>query len=114
MIGSATLPRTPGDGRCLSTNLQEVAELSKQLYERIVNLAGHWTDVGNRLDKAVEAYNKSVATLESRVLVSARKLRELKAAPEDVEIDLIGPIEKMVRVLKAPTPASIPSGGSGQ
>jgi len=56
---------------------------------------------GSRLDKAVEAYNKSVATLESRVLVSARRLRDLKAAPEDVEIEAIAPIERTARALQA-------------
>ena len=93
----------------LAQNAQEVADLGKQLYERIVTLAEHWTDVGGRLDKAVEAYNKSVATLESRVLVSARRLRDLKAAPEDVEIEAIAPIERTARTLQAPVLSSIPS-----
>lgn len=47
---------------------------------RCRRLASHWAEVG-RPDKAVEAYNKSAATLESRVLVSARRLRDLTAAP---------------------------------
>ena len=67
----------------LAKNAQEVADLGKQLYERIVTLAGHWAEVGQRLDQAVEVYNESVGTLESRVLVSARRLRDLKAAPDD-------------------------------
>jgi DNA recombination protein RmuC len=86
----------------LAQNAQEVADLGRQLYERIASLAGHWTDVGMRLDKAVEAYNKSVATLESRVLVSARRLRELKAAPEDLEIEPIEPVERSTRALQVP------------
>lgn len=49
-------------------------------------LAERWSEVGNRLNKAVDAYNSPVATLESRVLVSARLFRELKAAPEGIEI----------------------------
>jgi len=90
----------------LAKNAQEVADLGKQLYERIVNLAEHWTDVGGRLDRAVDAYNKSVATLESRVLVSARRLRDLKAAPEDVEIEGIEPVERVVKRLQVPEMAS--------
>jgi DNA recombination protein RmuC len=86
----------------LARNAQEVADLGRQLYERIAILAGHWTDVGNRLDKAVEAYNKSVATLESRVLVSARRLRELKAGSETVDIEPIEPVEVTARQLQAP------------
>jgi DNA recombination protein RmuC len=86
----------------LARNAQEVADLGRQLYERIASLAGHWTDVGNRLDKAVEAYNKSVATLESRVLVSARRLRDLKAGSETVDIEPIEPVEVTARQLQAP------------
>ncbi len=86
----------------LAKNAQEVADLGKQLYERIATLAGHWTDVGDRLGKAVDAYNKSVATLESRVLVSARRLRELKAGTETVDIETIGPVEQVPRGLQAP------------
>jgi len=98
----------------LAHNAQEVADLGKQLYERIVTLAEHWTDVGGRLDKAVEAYNKSVATLESRVLVSARRLRDLKAAPEDVEIEVIEPVERTVRALQAVELGRTESNGKGQ
>ena len=81
----------------LAQNAQEVADLGKQLYERIVNLAEHWTDVGNRLDKAVEAYKKSVPTLESRVLVCARRLRDLKPALEGVEIEAMERVVKTAR-----------------
>ena len=93
----------------LAKNAQEVADLGRQLYERIAMLAGHWGDVGSRLDKAVEAYNKSVATLESRVLVSARKLRDLKAAPEDTEIEVIEPVERTARTLQGAELAALPS-----
>jgi DNA recombination protein RmuC len=86
----------------LAQNAQEVAALGRQLYERIAGLAGHWSEVGGRLDKAVEAYNKSVATLESRVLVSARRLQDLKAAPEGVAIETIEPVERTARALQAP------------
>lgn len=63
----------------------------------------------SRVDKAVEAYNESVATLESRALVSARRLRDLKAEPEDVEIEAIAPIERTARALQAPALSSISS-----
>lgn len=85
----------------LAKNAQEVADLGKQLYERLATLAGHWTDVGDRLGKAVDAYNKSVATLESRVLVSARRLRDLKAGTETVDIEAIEPLDQVPRVLQA-------------
>jgi DNA recombination protein RmuC len=86
----------------LALNAQEVADLGKQLYERIASLAAHWSDVGDKLEKAVLSYNKSVGTLESRVLVTARKLVDLKAAPEDDEIEASRPVESLPRVLQAP------------
>jgi len=86
----------------LAQNAQEVAELGKQLYERIAKLAEHWGSVGDRLGKAVEAYNSATATLESRVLVSARRLRDLKAAPEDLEIEAPEQLDRAPRTLQAP------------
>ena len=85
----------------LARNAQEVAALGKQLYERIATLAGHWAEVGERLGKAVEFYNKATASLETRVLVSARKFAELKAAPADAQIATAAPIEHLPRQLQA-------------
>jgi DNA recombination protein RmuC len=86
----------------LAVNAQEVAELGKQLYDRVATLAEHWSDVGVKLDKAVGSYNKSVGTLESRVLVTARKFVDLKAAPDDLELPPPQPVETAVRALQAP------------
>lgn len=57
--------------------------------------------VGDKLSNAVDVYNSATSTLDSRVLVSARRLRELKAAPEGVEIDAIEPVERTARSLQA-------------
>jgi DNA recombination protein RmuC len=84
----------------LALNAQEVADLGKQLYERIASLAKHWTDVGDKLEKAVGSYNKSVGALESRVLVTARKFVALKAAEGD-DIDAPEPISTLPRALQA-------------
>ena len=71
-------------------------------------LADHWGDVGRHIGNAVGAYNKSVATLESRVLVSARKFRDLKAAPDDKEIRDLSPVEAMPRSVQAPELQTLP------
>ena len=86
----------------LAKNAQEVADLGKQLYERIAKLAEHWMNVGDKLGKAVDAYNSATSTLETRVLVSARRLRDLKAAPEGAEIEVIEPVERIARSIQAP------------
>ncbi len=95
----------------LARNAQEVADLGRQLYERIAKLAEHWANVGDKLGKAVDAYNSATSTLETRVLVSARRLRDLKAAPEGVEIEAIEPIERAPRALQAPELLPISSDG---
>jgi DNA recombination protein RmuC len=53
--------------------------------------------MGRGLEKAVECYNSATGSLESRVLVSARKFADLKAAPLGVEIPELEPIDKTVR-----------------
>jgi DNA recombination protein RmuC len=88
--------------QALAINAQEVAELGRQLYDRVGKLAGHWSEVGSRLGKAVDAYNASVGTLETRVLVTARKFEELKAAPEGEEIESPAPVDTVPRALQAP------------
>ena len=87
----------------LAVNAQEVAQLGRQLYERVGSLATHWSEVGDKLEKAVGAYNRSVGALETRVLVSARKFVDLKAATlDDGELEAPKPIETLPRPLVAP------------
>lgn len=85
----------------LARNAQEVAALGRELYERIAILAEHWSRVGQRLDQAVDAYNRSVGSLESRVLPSARKFKELKAVAADREIEPLSPVTVETRPLSA-------------
>lgn len=85
----------------LAANAQQVAELGRELYTRIGVLARHWGELGERLGKAVEAYNRSVVTLESRVLVSARRFRDLQAAAPDSQIDVQSQVPLTPRELQA-------------
>ncbi|TBR14891.1 DNA recombination protein RmuC [Rugosibacter aromaticivorans] len=87
--------------QALTENAERISALGRELYERIATLAEHWAGVGKNLNEAVSAYNKSVATLESRVLVTARKFRELKVTGEDKEIRDLNPIEAQPRAVQA-------------
>jgi len=82
----------------LARNAHEISALGKELHERLRHLASHITAVGANLDRAVESYNKAVGSLESRVLVSARKFVEL-GAPAAEEITELEPIETSARSL---------------
>lgn len=80
----------------LAANAAEISKLGSELHERIATFAGHLATVGRRLDNAVGAYNDAVGSLETRVLVSARKLKELGAVAGD-DLAEIEPVERKSR-----------------
>jgi DNA recombination protein RmuC len=82
----------------LARNAQQISALGKELHDRLRKLAGHITAVGSNLDRAVEAYNQAVGSLENRVLVSARKFTELGASVAE-DIPELEPIETTARAL---------------
>ncbi len=82
----------------LARNAQEISTLGKELHDRLRLLGAHIDNVGKGLDRAVESYNKAVGSLESRVMVSARKFVEL-GAPVTDEIAELSPIETTTRNL---------------
>ena len=82
----------------LARNAQEISALGKELHDRLRNLAVHMEAAGKGLDRAVESYNKAVGTLESRVMVSARKFAELGTAVTE-EIPEVEPVETTARTL---------------
>lgn len=82
----------------LARNAQQISALGKELHERLRKLAVHITSVGNNLDRAVEAYNQAVGSLENRVLVSARKFAEMGTSVAE-DIPTLEPIETTARAL---------------
>ncbi|HEX7287735.1 MAG TPA: DNA recombination protein RmuC, partial [Candidatus Angelobacter sp.] len=82
----------------LARNAHEISMLGKELHDRLRTFAEHVGDVGKGLDDAVESYNKAVGSLESRVLVSARRFAEL-GAPVTKDIPNLAGIETTTRNL---------------
>lgn len=83
----------------LTENAMRIKELGEELYSRTKTLADHFASVGTHLNRATGAYNKSVASLETRFLSSVRKFKELGAASGD-EIPEISEVTTMVRDVK--------------
>lgn len=84
----------------IAKNAQEISALGRDLYTRLRNFAQHFDDVRRGLDKAVDGYNKAIGSFEGRVLVAARKFKELGAG-SDLDLDPLNPIDKITR-LSAP------------
>lgn len=83
----------------IARNAQEISNIGRELYTRISTLTEHFNNVGRNIDRAAEAYNKAVGSLESRVLVTARRFRELGSATGN-EIDTLQPIDKATRIIQ--------------
>jgi DNA recombination protein RmuC len=83
----------------LAANAEQISALGRELHERVAKMAEHFSKVGKNLDAAVGAYNDAVGSLESRVLVSARRLKELGAATGE-EIEALEPVERRSRELR--------------
>ena len=89
----------------LAENARLISALGRELYKRLSGLAGHFADLRRSLAGSVDHFNKAVGSFESRVLVSARKFRELEAA--DGEIELLAGVESAPRSLQAPEPEAL-------
>lgn len=63
----------------ISKNAEEISKLGRELHSRLADLAAHALDMGKGIAASVNTYNKFIGTLETRVLVSARRFHELKA-----------------------------------
>lgn len=85
----------------ITENARRISDLGQELADRMATVVDHVGRIGAALGKAVQSYNQSVASLESRVLPTARKFKELGAGGRK-EIDEIEQIEHAVRQLGQP------------
>jgi DNA recombination protein RmuC len=84
----------------LAENARAAFDLGRELYERISGLGRHVDRLGRALTSAVTTYNQAVGSLESRVLVSARRLNQLGVVEGGLETPML--IEEATRTLSAP------------
>ena len=84
----------------IAASATAISDLGRQLYDRLLVLASHFQEVGEKIGKAVDAYNRVLASLEARVLPAARRFKELGAATGE-EIPLLEPVDRAPRQLNA-------------
>jgi DNA recombination protein RmuC len=68
----------------IARNAQEISDLGRELHERLGTLTGHFDDLRRGLERAVEGYNRAVGSLETRVLVSARRFKDFGVTRDDL------------------------------
>ena len=85
-----------------SRNADEVARLGKELYKRLSAMGAHAAGVGKALDAAVGKYNQFVGSLETQVMVQARRFEDLHVDHEGKELPELTAIDQSPRILSRP------------
>ena len=83
----------------IAESAREVSDLGRELYKRLATMGAHFAKLGRSLDGAVDAYNKTVGSLERQVLVQARRFEQHGIG--GVQPPEVQPVEKQVRALAA-------------
>jgi DNA recombination protein RmuC len=68
----------------LARDARDIAALGREVYERLSTMGGHFAGLGRSLKAAVDAYNKTVGSMETRVFVSARKLADYRVSDDEL------------------------------
>jgi DNA recombination protein RmuC len=88
--------------QAIEENARQISELGRSLYEAVRTLAGHFSDLGSRLNSSLDAYNKAVGSLERNVLVKARRFKDLQVTANAEDIERLEPLDRVPRALQAP------------
>ena len=83
----------------LAENAHEISELGRELYKRFSDMGAHMSKLGRDLSAAVGSYNKTVGTMERRILPSARKFKDLQAGTRE-DIPSLLTVEQTTRDLQ--------------
>ena len=85
----------------IAENAQSISDLGRELYDRLRVVAEHVARVGSSLDKAVDAYNTAVASMETRLLTGARRFKELGAG-NDRDLPVLEGLDRRPREITKP------------
>lgn len=94
----------------LAEEAKDIGRLGKEMYDRLATASKHLKRVGAGLNSAVDNYNKFVSSFDGRVLVTARRFRDLNIEAGASEIEALEPVETLAREpapeLPGPAPES--------
>ena len=79
----------------LAESAAEVIKLGRELFSRLITMGGHVEKLGRAINSSVRAYNSAVSSLETRVMVSARRFNDLQVS--EAELALLEPLDEPVR-----------------
>lgn len=96
----------------IAESARKISDLGKELYDRLKTMAGHFESLRKSLERAVEAHNKAVGALDSRVLVTARRFPELGVG--DGALDAAEPISAVPRQSQAEELKPLPGQSSSE
>lgn len=85
----------------IARSAAEIADLGRELYDRLCKFDDYIGDLGVHLEKAMKHYNSAVGTLESRVLVSARRFKDLGVGSSVGDLAVLEPLETPARALRS-------------
>jgi DNA recombination protein RmuC len=97
----------------IAKNAAEISALGAELYNRVARMTVYLEDLRRKLDGAVQTYNDLIGSYEGRVLVQARKFKDLGAASGD-EIPIQDPIKTRPRIVQSASLLEVPDERNGR
>lgn len=81
----------------LTENARKISSLGAELYKRLGDMGGHMQKLGSHLEYAVQSYNRTVGSMETRVLSTARRFKDLQVVSTHTDIESLTPVSSNVR-----------------
>ncbi|MEI9813372.1 MAG: DNA recombination protein RmuC [Acidobacteriota bacterium] len=88
----------------LAKNAEELRRIAGEFQERVRTFGETYADAGRHMQRALEAYNRSVASWDARLLPSLKRMRELGVGAEPVELPRIDAVPRLPRPIEVEVP----------
>ncbi len=89
-------------------NTREAVEICRELYSRFATWSEHYQKVGDNLKSAIQTYNKSVGSYQTKINPQVRRLNEIRLN-EDLNKEIAGPSSIDLEIRELPEPEKMDS-----